>query len=89
MEILDGTTLFWLIALGMITGATAKVVMWNKGLTMTTNILTGVLSTVIVGGIGIELQIPGSMMFGLLGALSILFIGNVFYLQEEHGAEEH
>lgn len=89
MENLDGTTLFWLITLGLIIGSTAKVVMWNKGLTITTNILAGVLGTVIVGGIGIELQVPGSMMFGVLGGLAILFISNVFFLQEEHEAHEH
>jgi len=86
MENLDGTTLFWLIALGLIIGSAAKVVMWNKGLTIYTNILFGVLGTVVVGGIGIELQIPGSMLFGVLGGLSILFISNVFFLQDEHEA---
>ncbi len=89
MENLDGTTLFWLITVGMVIGSAAKVVMWNKGLTITTNILAGVLGTVIVGGIGIELQVPGSMMFGVLGGLAILFIANVFFLQEEHEAHEH
>lgn len=89
MENLDGTTLFWLITAGMLIGSAAKVVMWNKGLTITTNILAGVLGTVIVGGIGIELQVPGSMMFGVLGGLAILFISNVFFLQEEHEAHEH
>ncbi|HKL18632.1 MAG TPA: hypothetical protein VJ905_06675 [Halalkalibaculum sp.] len=89
MENLDGTTLFWLVTVGMLIGAAAKVVMWNKGLTITTNIIAGVLGTVIVGGIGIELQVPGSMMFGVLGGLAILFIANVFFLQDEHEAPEH
>ena len=89
MENLDGTTLFWLITVGMVIGSAAKVVMWNKGLTITSNIVAGVLGTVIVGGIGIELQVPGSMMFGVLGGLAILFIANVFFLQEEHEAPEH
>lgn len=84
MENLDGVTLFWLITLGMVLGATAKVVMGKKGLKIMTNIVAGVLGTVIIGSIGIELQIPGSMLFGVLGGLSILFIANVFFLQEEH-----
>lgn len=86
MENLDGETLFWLITLGMIIGATAKVIMGNKGLKMLTNLAGGILGTLIVGGIGIELQIPGSMMFGALGGMAILFIANVFFLQEEHEA---
>lgn len=86
MENLDGETLFWLITLGMIIGATAKVIMGNKGLKMLTNLAGGILGTLIVGGIGIELQIPGSMMFGVLGGMAILFIANVFFLQEEHEA---
>ncbi len=86
MEILDGATLFWLFTLGLLIGATAKVVMGSKGLKLMTNILYGIAGTVIVGGAGIELQIPGSMLFGVLGGLSILFVANVFYLQDEHEA---
>lgn len=89
MEILDGSTLFWLIALGMVAGAITKVVMWNKGLTIYSNLIGGVLGTVIVGGFCIELQIPGSMMLSLMGVVSILFVANVFFLQEEHEAHEH
>lgn len=84
MEILDGTTIFWLIALGMVIGAAAKVIMWNKGLTIYSNLIAGVLGTVIVGAFCIELQIPGSMMLSLMGGVSILFVANVFFLQEEH-----
>ena len=86
MEILNGATLFWLITLGMLIGAASKVVMGSKGLKLITNIIYGVGSTLIIGGVGIELQIPGSMLFGVLGGLSVLFIANVFFLQEEHEA---
>lgn len=89
MENLDGTTLFWLITAGMLIGSIAKVVMWNKGLTITSNILAGILGTVIIGGFGIELEIPGSMMFGVLGGMAIIFIANVFFVQDEHEATEH
>lgn len=89
MENLDGATLFWLITLGMLIGATAKVVMGNKGLKLMTNLAFGILGTLIVGGIGIELEIPGSMLFGVLGGLSILFISNVFFLQDEHEANHN
>lgn len=87
MENLDGATLFWLITLGMVLGAAAKLVLGNKGLHIMTNIAAGVFGTVIVGGIGIELQMPGSLLFGILGSLSILFLANVFFLQEEHESQ--
>lgn len=86
MEILDGATLFWLFTLGMLIGASAKVVMGSKGLQLMTNLFFGIVGTVITGGAGIALQIPGSMLFGVLGGLSILFIANVFFLQDEHEA---
>ena len=86
MEDLNGATLFWLVTLGLLIGAAAKVVMGSKGLKMSTNIIFGVLGTLVVGGSGIALQIPGSMLFGVLGGLSVLFIGNVFYIQDEHEA---
>lgn len=87
MEELNGATIFWLIALGMIIGATAKVVMGNKGMSMSSNLIGGILGTLIVGSIGIEMQLPGSLLFAVLGSLSILFLGNVFFVQPE--MEDH
>ena len=84
MEILDGPTIFWLITLGLILGAAAKVAMGNKGLHIITNLAFGVAGTLIVGGIGIELRIPGSILFALMGSISILFLANVFFMQEDH-----
>ncbi len=87
MEQLDGATIFWLIALGMVLGAIAKVAMGNKSMDLIPNLIAGVLGSVIVGGIGVVFQIPGSMVFGLLGGLSILFIANVFNVMPE--MDEH
>lgn len=87
MEELNGATIFWLITLGMLLGASAKLVMGSKGLSMTSNLIGGIVGTLIVGGIGIELQMPGSLLFGILGSLSILFLGNVFFVAGE--MEEH
>lgn len=84
MEILDGPTIFWLFTLGIILGAAAKLAMGDKGLNIFTNIAFGVAGTLIVGGIGIELRIPGSLLFALMGSISILFLANVFFLQEDH-----
>lgn len=87
MEELNGATIFWLITLGLLIGAAAKVVMGNKGLSMASNLIGGVLGCLIVGSIGIEMQIPGSLSFAVMGSLAILFLGNVFFVQPE--IEEH
>lgn len=83
MEVLDGTTIFWLIAVGMVAGAITSVSIWKKGVKLTTNLAFGIVGAVVAGSISIFLQLPGVLLFGLLGSLSILFIVNVFHLQPE------
>jgi len=83
MEALDGTTIFWLIALGMIAGALIQLFIWDKGIGFATNVVTGVIGTLVVGTISIMLQFPGQMMLAFLGSLAILFISNVFNLKRE------
>lgn len=87
MEELNGATIFWLITLGLLLGASAKVVMGNKGMAMKTNLAGGVFGSLIIGILGIQMQIPGSLLFAVMGALCILFLGNVFFVQPE--LEEH
>lgn len=83
MEVLDGTTFFWLLTIGMMAGAIANVSIWKKGVKLTTNLMFGIAGSVIVGGLTIALQLPGGLLYGFLGSLSILFILNVFHLQPE------
>ncbi len=88
MENLDGATIFWLVTLGLILGAAAKVVLGSKGLQIGTNLAAGVIGTVSIGAFGIILQIPGSLLLSVLGGISILFLANVFFLQEDHGESD-
>lgn len=83
MEVLDGATIFWLIAIGMVAGAITKVSIWKKGVELVPNLVMGVIGSVVVGSLGIVMQFPGSLVFGFLGSLAILFILNVFHLQPE------
>lgn len=83
MEVLDGTTIFWLIAVGMLAGALAHVTIWKRGVKITTNLLFGIAGAVITGSISVALQMPPGLLFGFLGSLAILFILNVFHLQGE------
>jgi len=83
MEAINGTTIFWLIALGMVAGAAIKVIIWNRGVELVPNLIAGVIGAVIVGCISIAMQFPGSSVIAFLGSLAILFILNVFNLQPE------
>lgn len=83
MEVLDGATIFWLISLGLLTGGITKAALGQKGVKLVPNLIAGVLGSFIVGCIAVFLQFPGSLIFALLGSISILFILNVFHLQPE------
>lgn len=83
MHEFDGTTIFWLIALGMFVGGLSKLALGNKGVSFLSNVIGGTAGSVIVGGIGVALQLPGALLFAFLGSLSILFLVNVFHLQKD------
>jgi len=83
MEVLDGTAIFFLIAIGLIAGTIVQLFIWNKGVSFITNLVTGVLGSVVVGSISMFLNFPAGLLFGFLGSLAILFITNVFHLQPD------
>lgn len=81
MDVLDGATIFWLIAMGMVLGAAAKLAMWNTTIGLIPNMLAGIVGSVVVGGVMVALDLPGGLVFALMGSISILFILNVFHQQ--------
>lgn len=83
MEALTGATIFWLITLGMLAGAAAKVTMWKTTIDLLPNIIAGIFGTLVVGGLTISLGLPGGLLFALIGTLAILFILNVFHLEPQ------
>jgi hypothetical protein len=83
MEVLDGAVIFWLIAIGMVAGALTSVSIWKNGVKLVTNLVGGVSGSLVVGIISIMLEFPGSLVFGFVGSLAVLFILNVFHLQPE------
>ncbi len=83
MEAFDGTTIFWLLALGMLTGAVVKVAMWNTTIDIIPNLAAGIAGSIIVGGLTVALGLPGGLLFAFLGSLSILFILNVFHMKSQ------
>jgi len=56
----------------------------DRGLGIMTNIVGGMLSTLIVGILSIQIEVPGSLLLGLMGAMAILFLGNVFYMEDDN-----
>ena len=83
MEVLDGTTIFWLLTSGMLIGAAVKVAMWNTTIDIIPNLIAGAAGSVIVGGLTVALNLPGMLVFAFLGSLSILFILNVFHMKRQ------
>ncbi|PAU94821.1 hypothetical protein CK503_04945 [Aliifodinibius salipaludis] len=83
MEELNGTMIFWLISVGLIAGALTKVSIWKKGVELVPNLIAGVAGAVVIGSSAVMINMPGSLMFGFLGSLAVLFIMNVFYLQSD------
>lgn len=83
MDVLNGTTIFWLFALGILVGGAAKLVMWNTTVDLLSNLAAGVAGSLIVGGVTVALQLPGGFLFAFLGSLSILFILNVFHMESQ------
>ena len=87
MDVLSGTIIFWLIAIGMVAGAMVKVSIWKKGVELVPNLVAGVIGSLVVGVISVFLEFPASLLMGFLGSLAILFILNVFHLQSETAHE--
>jgi uncharacterized membrane protein YeaQ/YmgE (transglycosylase-associated protein family) len=89
MQELDGATIFWLISLGMVAGGGLKLFLGDeRGLGIVTNIVGGIIGCLIVGVLAITLQFPGSLLLGLMGTMAILFLANVFYMEDDHEPHE-
>lgn len=78
MEQLNGETIFWLLSMGMAIGLCSKMVLGKRGLGLFANVISGGAGSVLMGVMAIMLQLPGGLLFGLLGCITILFIANIF-----------
>ena len=83
MEELNGTMIFWLISVGLVAGALIKVGIWKQGVELVPNLIGGVIGAVVIGSVAVMVGMPGSLVFGFLGSMAVLFIMNVFYLQSD------
>lgn len=81
MEVLDGTTIFWLLALGMVVGAVTKLAMYNTTIGLVPNVLSGIIGSIVVGAITVALDLPFGLLFAFMGSLGVVFIVNVFHIE--------
>lgn len=81
MEVLDGTTIFWLFALGMVVGAVVKLAMYNTTIGLLPNVLSGIIGSIVVGAITVAMNLPFGLLFAFMGSLGVVFIVNVFHVE--------
>lgn len=81
MEELNGVTIYWLISIGMVVGLVVDIAMGEKGIGQIPNILWGAASSVVMGVSLITISIFAPLIYAGLGALTLLFIVNVFSIR--------
>ncbi|MDR8393268.1 hypothetical protein NC796_19090 [Aliifodinibius sp. S!AR15-10] len=79
MTTLSATALFWFISIGITVGLVFGMIIKNEGRSLYANITWGTVGAVVVGSIGIWLGFGDSVIFSLVGSLTVLFIANVFH----------
>ena len=80
METFSTTTIFWLFVLGATTGWIVSYLMGREGITLIRNLIWGTGGAVLIGLIGLWLELSGVLLFALMGTLATLFLANVFHL---------
>ena len=79
METLSATTIFWLIALGGITGWLVGYFMGREGRSNYSNIIWGVVGSLSVGVAALLVGLSGALLFAFMGTLGMLLIVNAFH----------
>ena len=79
METLNGTTLFWFVAMGLTVGTVFGLFIKEEGKSLTANMLWGIAGAVTVGSIALWLGLGDGLLFSFVGTLAVLFIANVFH----------
>ena len=80
MEGFNGATIFWLITLGLLVGGVMKLLLGNKGMGITANVLGGAVSALICGFVAFIVQLPAGTALGVTGTMGVLFLGNAFHM---------
>ena len=83
MEMLTITTIIWLSVLGATTGWVLGNIIGHEGITVRANIIWGTLGAVLIGVLGLWMQLSGILLFAFAGTLATLFLANVFHLHHQ------
>lgn len=89
MEDFSGTAIFWFLTQGMVVGAVFGIYLKKEGVSMLTNIATGILSALICGFIGMTFSLGEGYLFSFIGALACLFLINVFHQHHQEDIYGH
>lgn len=87
MEEFNAATIYWLISIGLLVGYIMDLVMIKRGVGLKGNIAGGVFGSVITGITVMYLGLYGPLIYAAVGAITILFLVNVFSFHQEHKAE--
>lgn len=79
METLTGTTIYWLISIGLIVGFITGIFIRSEGISLFGNLIWGALGALLMGFIGINLGIGDGLLFAFIATLPLLFLVNVFH----------
>lgn len=79
MILINGTAIFWFIALGLLIGLLFGIFVKKEGVTVSANIFWGAIASVLTGSLGIILGFGDGLLFAFVYTLAFLFIMNVFH----------
>lgn len=84
MEEVNGTTIYWLISIGLMIGYVIWLFMGKRCMNLTGNLIGGVTGSVIIGICAIYLNLVGPLVYASIGSLAFLFLVNIFSTKVEH-----
>jgi hypothetical protein len=83
MEELNGVTIYWLISIGLIIGYIMELIMGKRGMSLTANLIGGVIGSLIIGILAIILNLFAALVYAAIGTIAFLFLCNIFNLHPE------
>lgn len=86
---LSATAYFWFIALGLVIGYVFGRIIKKEGISLSANIIWGVVGAVLTGTLGIIFQLGDGLLFATAGTLAILYLANVFHLHHQEDVFGH
>jgi len=84
MEELNGVTIYWLISIGLLIGYFMELILGKRGMSLTGNLIGGVIGSLVIGIAAIYLNLFGALVYASLGAVAFLFLCNVFNIHPQH-----